>query len=186
MRRRDAAIAINGGRAAARAGEGRRGPPPSLQVRILEELIYERVRVAFNLCELLDFQSDLSVSIDRALDDCADAPDQRADLVLSLLERAWERLSDEVLTGLAAAECRLDGLGDAGLGDARPAAVRPGEIRPAGAGPNGLAGVRPRRGRRAADGGPPPASPTESAGTSGTGASTPGPSPAPNTAPAPG
>src|SRR5688572_11565240 len=114
--------------------------PASLQVRILEELIYERIRVAFNLCELLDFQTDLATSIDRALDDCGGSFDERADLVVSLLERAWERLSDEVLAGLAASECRLGA---------------------------GIDEVRRRGGRRAGGDAPPAAAPTASAGTSG-------------------
>lgn len=68
-----------------------------LERKILEELIYERVRVAVDLCELLDFEEDLAASIERALTQCAKSPDERSQLALKYLNRAWERLGHEVL-----------------------------------------------------------------------------------------
>ena len=73
-----------------------------LDKRILEELIYERVRLAVDLCELLDFESDLSVSTERALKKCARSPEERSRLTLDYLRRAWQRVADEVLGELTA------------------------------------------------------------------------------------
>ncbi len=69
--------------------------------KILEELIYERVRLAVDLCELVTFEEDLSASIERALEQCAESPRERADMTLRFLERAWERLGKEVMDELA-------------------------------------------------------------------------------------
>jgi hypothetical protein len=71
--------------------------PVPLERRILEELIYERVRVTVDLCELMAFELDLSASIERALAACAPSPGERTDLTMDYLRRAWERMSDEVL-----------------------------------------------------------------------------------------
>jgi hypothetical protein len=78
--------------------------PGRLERKILEELIYERVRVTVDLCELMDFELDLAASIERALSVCAEAPGERADLTLDYLHRAWERMTCEVLGGLAERE----------------------------------------------------------------------------------
>jgi hypothetical protein len=74
--------------------------PERLERRILEELIYERVRVTVDLCELMAFELALSASIERALEACAQSPGERGDLTMDYLRRAWERVSDEVLGGL--------------------------------------------------------------------------------------
>jgi hypothetical protein len=75
-----------------------------LAQRILEELVYERVRVAVDLCELVSFEQDLAISIDRALTTCAESAEERQSMALEYLHRAWERLSDEVMVGFAEAE----------------------------------------------------------------------------------
>jgi len=74
--------------------------PGRLERKILEELIYERVRVSVDLCELMAFELDLSASIERALSTCAESPGERSDLTLDYLQRAWERVSEEVLGGM--------------------------------------------------------------------------------------
>jgi hypothetical protein len=79
----------------------RREPPPSLDRRILEELIYERVRLTVDLCELMAFEVDLSASIERALVSVARSPSQRSDLTLEYLQRAWERVTEQVVGNLA-------------------------------------------------------------------------------------
>jgi hypothetical protein len=83
--------------AVARAlGEDR---PGRLEQRILEELVYERVRVNVNMCELMTFELDLSASIERALTACARSPDERSTLTLDYLQSAWERVTEDVLGG---------------------------------------------------------------------------------------
>ena len=77
---------------------------PSLDRRILEELIYEKVRLTVDLCELMAFEVDLSASIERALMSVARSPQQRSDLTLEYLQRAWDRLSEQVVGHLAEAE----------------------------------------------------------------------------------
>ncbi len=71
--------------------------PGRLERKILEELVYERVRSAVNLCHLTELELDLSASIERALPACADSPGERNDLLLDYLHRAWDRVTDEVL-----------------------------------------------------------------------------------------
>ncbi len=78
-----------------------------LDRRILEELIYERVRVAVDLCELVTFEEDLSTSISRALTRCARSPAERANLTLDYLHRAWDRVTDEVLGEAAVREAAV-------------------------------------------------------------------------------
>jgi hypothetical protein len=77
-----------------------------LAQKILEELVYERVKITVDLCELMAFEEDLAVSIDRALTSCAGSPEERSSLALEYLQRAWERLSDEVMVGFAEAEAQ--------------------------------------------------------------------------------
>ena len=69
---------------------------PRLDRRILEELIYERVRVTVDLCKLVAFEADLRSSIRRALEQCASSPDEREGLAERYLCRAWRRVSREV------------------------------------------------------------------------------------------
>jgi hypothetical protein len=61
------------------------------QGALLEELIYERVRLNVDLLELVDFERDLAESIERALAACGAAED-RDRLASDYLERAWARL----------------------------------------------------------------------------------------------
>ena len=79
-------------------------PAATLERRILEELIYERVRLTVDLCELMAFEVDLSASIERALVSVARSPAQRSDLTLEYLQRAWNRLSEQVVGRLAEGE----------------------------------------------------------------------------------
>src|SRR5262245_51449717 len=72
-----------------------------LDQKILEELVYERVRLSFDMVELAAFEADLMASIDRALASCASSTDERNDLALRYLQKAWERLSQEVESELA-------------------------------------------------------------------------------------
>jgi hypothetical protein len=78
-----------------------------LERKILEELIYERVRVAVDMCRLMEFELDLSSSIERALSTCAESASERSDLTLDFLQRAWERVTEEVLGSLAEGEVCL-------------------------------------------------------------------------------
>jgi hypothetical protein len=57
-----------------------------------------------DLCELVAFEQDLAASIDRALATCADSAEERQSMALEFLQRAWERLSDEVMVGFAEAD----------------------------------------------------------------------------------
>jgi hypothetical protein len=72
-------------------------PTAALNRRVLEELIYERVKLTVDFMELLQFEKDLRVSLMRALDDCPDSATQRDALVFDYLHRAWERVTDHVL-----------------------------------------------------------------------------------------
>ncbi len=80
------------------------GAPAGLERKILEELIYERVRVTVDMCALVEFELDLAASIDRALHACAASPTERSDLALDYVQRAWDRLTEEVIGGLAERE----------------------------------------------------------------------------------
>src|SRR4051812_14746848 len=71
--------------------------PGRFERRVLEQLIYERVRQSVDVCELMSLQLDLSASVENALSACARSPGERSDLTMDYLQRAWERLSDEVL-----------------------------------------------------------------------------------------
>ena len=61
---------------------------------LLEELIYERVRLNVDLLELVDFERELSASIERALAACG-AREDRDRLANEHLERAWARVERE-------------------------------------------------------------------------------------------
>lgn len=75
-----------------------------LEERILEELIYERVRVSVDMCALIEFEQDLAASIERALRQCGQSAAERSDLAMTFLQRAWQRVGEEVLGELAASE----------------------------------------------------------------------------------
>jgi hypothetical protein len=71
-----------------------------LDRKILEELIYERVRLTVDVCEVLAFEADLANSIERALQGRAGSDDDRSQLTLDYLQRAWERVTEETLGAL--------------------------------------------------------------------------------------
>jgi hypothetical protein len=65
-----------------------------LDKRILEELIYERVRLSINLCQLVIFEQDLEKSIHRAMSARGDAKEQDA-LAREYIDKAWTRVQAE-------------------------------------------------------------------------------------------
>ena len=65
------------------------------QSRLLEELVYERVRLHVDLLDLIDFEKDLSESIARALRASGTDPNQEDRLARRYVERAWKRLEEE-------------------------------------------------------------------------------------------
>jgi hypothetical protein len=97
----------SGGASGGSSGGAPAGTP--LDKRILEELVYERVRLSFDMVELAAFEADLMASIDRALSSCASSTDERNALALQYLQSAWERLSQEVEAELASHELRDSG-----------------------------------------------------------------------------
>ena len=66
-----------------------------LDKQILEELIYERVRLSINLCQLVIFEQDLEKSIDRAMNARAGSPERRAALAREYIDKAWRRVQEE-------------------------------------------------------------------------------------------
>ena len=63
--------------------------------KLLEELIYERVRLNVDLFELVEFERDLSESIERALASCGDKAEVRERIAREHIERAWKRVETE-------------------------------------------------------------------------------------------
>lgn len=63
--------------------------------RLLEELVYERVRLHVNLAELIEFERDLGESIARALKACGREGLEQQELARRHLDRAWQRLEEE-------------------------------------------------------------------------------------------
>ena len=66
-----------------------------LHSKLLEELIYERVRLHVDLLELIDFERDLNDSIDRAMKACGVAEPQAGELGRRYLDLAWRRIETE-------------------------------------------------------------------------------------------
>lgn len=66
----------------------------TLDKHILEELIYERVRVAVNLCQLIIFEQDLDKSIQRVMARSEDGETCR-NLAHDYIDKAWHRLQEE-------------------------------------------------------------------------------------------
>lgn len=66
-----------------------------LDRRILQELIYERVRLSVNLCQLVLFEQDLDKSIQRAMASSSLPPGECDMLARELIEQAWERVEHE-------------------------------------------------------------------------------------------
>jgi hypothetical protein len=62
---------------------------------VLEELVYERVRLHVDLLDLIDFERDLSQSITRALRASGTDPAQEDALARCYIRRAWRRLEEE-------------------------------------------------------------------------------------------
>ena len=74
--------------------------------RVLQDLVYERVRYHVDLLALVELQRELSDSVERALE-TGDAPESDADRVSrGLLDEAWRRLEEE-WRELRDAECPL-------------------------------------------------------------------------------
>ncbi len=78
---------------------------------LLEELIYERVRLSVDLLELVEFERQLSEGIEGALASRGSARERR-ELARGYVERAWERLEREwarAREGPDALQCPLCG-----------------------------------------------------------------------------
>ena len=71
-----------------------------LERRVLEEVIYERLRLSVNLADLLMFEVELGAAVEQALGYRVQAPGERSHLVLDLVQKAWQRVSEEVLDQL--------------------------------------------------------------------------------------
>lgn len=67
----------------------------NLEKKILQELIYERVRLSVNLCQLVIFEQDLDSSIERALTTVEESAEARRRLTRQYVEQAWRRLEEE-------------------------------------------------------------------------------------------
>ena len=68
----------------------------ALDRRILEELVYEHVRVTVDLHELEQFEADVRASLSRALRDSAASPRERPRLLDRCLRLAWARVQREL------------------------------------------------------------------------------------------
>lgn len=66
-----------------------------LNAKLLEELIYERVRLHVDLLELIDFQRELEDSIARAMRACGIDGSQDRQLGERYLDLAWRRIEAE-------------------------------------------------------------------------------------------
>ncbi len=67
----------------------------NLERQILQELIYERVRVSVNLCQLVIFERDLDSSIERAMASCHLPKPECENLAREYIEAAWQRVERE-------------------------------------------------------------------------------------------
>jgi hypothetical protein len=63
--------------------------------RVLQDLVYERVRFHVDLLALVDFERELGDSIDRALEGVDGAQSDGERVSRGLLEEAWRRLEAE-------------------------------------------------------------------------------------------
>ena len=66
-----------------------------LNARLLEELIYERVRLHVDLLELIDFQRELEDSIAGAMRACSGDGQHDPGLAARYLDLAWRRVETE-------------------------------------------------------------------------------------------
>jgi hypothetical protein len=80
--------------------------PEPFEKRVLEELVFERVRGAVNTCALIVLQTDLSASVERVTD--GDETGEGHDFVMECLRRAWGRVTEDVLADLAAHDFAID------------------------------------------------------------------------------
>lgn len=69
------------------------GPDPQLDSKILQELIYDRVRGNVNLCQLVILEQELEESIQRVIGDTDGVRPKL--LALEHLKHAWDRLERE-------------------------------------------------------------------------------------------
>jgi hypothetical protein len=74
---------------------------PSVEERVVEELVYGRLKLAIDFCELLTFHEDLAAAVQRAIARSLHPPSERAEMTMRYVRHAWERLGDEVLGQLA-------------------------------------------------------------------------------------
>jgi len=76
---------------------GRRDDQPMIDLseRIVEELIYERVRVGAELLELGELERDLGASLRRAIADLPDSPSGCGEVIDRCLDRVLRRVIDE-------------------------------------------------------------------------------------------
>jgi hypothetical protein len=68
----------------------------NLDQQILEELVYERVKLAVDLYDLLSFEEDLDQSIQRALERVGEQTTVDEHLARKLIDAAWDRLSRDL------------------------------------------------------------------------------------------
>lgn len=67
----------------------------NIEKRILDEMIYDRVRAAVNMCQLIIIERELDESIQRANRAAGVTHPLPAALAHEHLQRAWQRLEDE-------------------------------------------------------------------------------------------
>ena len=65
------------------------------QHRLLEELVYERVKLHVDFLDLIDFEHDLCDSIARVLQASGTEPGQEETVARELVDQAWRRLEQE-------------------------------------------------------------------------------------------
>ena len=74
----------------------------TIDEKIIEELVFNRMRLAVDFGELMTFHEDLSASVERALARCMRPMSaEQADLTMRYVRLAWDRLGEEVLSQLA-------------------------------------------------------------------------------------
>ena len=74
--------------------------PTKLSHQILEQLIYDRVRTRLTIRELRTIDAELRQNIAETLRAAADNKEDRDQLALEFLERAWRRVAAESETQL--------------------------------------------------------------------------------------
>lgn len=69
--------------------------------KLLEELVYERVRLHVDLLELVDFERDLDESIGRAMRECGIEDARAPEVARTYVALAWRRIEQEWTSGRA-------------------------------------------------------------------------------------